>query len=89
MACVSRIEDVRPFSGNRKPALRDVSDLAEHIGQPCLRIDVVELGRHSVVMAAARSAPRSEPAKSHDFLPSANPEEQVRGGPGRTRTSNL
>ena len=27
----------------------------------------------SVVMAAARSAPRSEPAKSHDFLPSANP----------------
>src|SRR5262245_23354726 len=27
----------------------------------------------SVVMAAARPAPRSEPAKSHDFLPSANP----------------
>ena len=27
----------------------------------------------SVDMAAARSAPRSEPAKSHDFLPNANP----------------
>jgi hypothetical protein len=27
----------------------------------------------SVVRAAARLAPRSEPAKNHDFLPSANP----------------
>src|SRR5436190_17996311 len=27
----------------------------------------------SVVMAAARAAPRSEPAKSHDFLPRAKP----------------
>ena len=26
-----------------------------------------------VAIAAARSAPRSEPAKSHDFLPRANP----------------
>ena len=30
----------------RQSGPRDVSDLAEHIGQPCLRIDVVELGRH-------------------------------------------
>jgi hypothetical protein len=27
----------------------------------------------SVAMAAARSAPRSEPANIHDFLPNANP----------------
>ena len=39
-----------------------------------LRIDVVELGRRDYeIMAAARSVPRSEPAKSYDFLPSANP----------------
>ena len=29
--------------------------------------------RVSVAMKAARSAPRSDPAKSHDFLPSAKP----------------
>ena len=33
-------------SNSAKPPWRDVSDVSEHIGQPSLRIDVVELGRH-------------------------------------------
>ncbi|OHV77372.1 hypothetical protein LCM4579_27290 [Ensifer sp. LCM 4579] len=53
-----------------EPGDRGVGDASEHVGKPCLRIDVVKLGAHdqSVAMKAARSAPRSKPAKSHDFL---------------------
>ena len=29
-----------------KPSLREVGDPGEHIGKPCLRVDVVELGGH-------------------------------------------
>ena len=37
-----------PIPGEQfsNPALRDVGDASEDVGQPCLRIDVVELGRH-------------------------------------------
>jgi hypothetical protein len=46
----------------------------EHVGEPGLRIDVVELAVWiSVNMTAARSPPRSDPANSHDLLPSAIP----------------
>jgi hypothetical protein len=38
----------------------------QDIGEPGLRIDVVELGG---LTAAARRAPSSEPANSHDFRP--------------------
>src|SRR4051794_26885655 len=35
-----------PWQQFSNPVLRHVCDASEHIGQPCLRIDVVELGRH-------------------------------------------
>jgi hypothetical protein len=34
-----------PWQQFSNPVLRHVCDASEHIGQPCLRIDVVELGR--------------------------------------------
>jgi len=43
--------------------LRSVGDAGKYVGEPAQRIDVIELCRH----------PRSEPAKSHDFRPNANP----------------
>lgn len=36
-----------PWQQFRKSALRDVGDAGENVGQPGLRIDVVELGRHN------------------------------------------
>ena len=38
-----------PWQQFSNPALRHGCDASEHIGQPCLRIDVVELGRHNRV----------------------------------------
>src|SRR6478609_9992788 len=35
-----------PWQQFSNPVLRHVCDASEHIGQPCLRIDVVEFGRH-------------------------------------------
>ena len=35
-----------PWQQFSNPALRDVGDASEDVGQPCLWIDVVELGRH-------------------------------------------
>ena len=49
--------------------LRRVGDAGEDVGEPGLRIDVVDLGG----LRAARSAPRSDPANNHDFLPTAKP----------------
>ena len=50
-----------------------IVDAGEHVGEPGLRIDVVELGRLiSVGMTAARSPPRSEPANSQDFRAKGN-----------------
>src|ERR1700704_4824775 len=51
-----------------------VVDPTKHVGQPSLRIDVIEpAGLDQRFITAARSPPRSEPANSHDFLPSAMP----------------
>ena len=35
-----------PWQQFGKPALWDVGDAAEHVGEPSQRIDVIELGRH-------------------------------------------
>jgi len=50
-----------------------IVDAREHVGEPSRWVDVIELCRQmiSVAMMAARSAPRSEPANSHDLRPSA------------------
>jgi hypothetical protein len=34
-----------PWQQFSNPALRHVCDASEHVGQPCLWIDVVQLGR--------------------------------------------
>jgi hypothetical protein len=48
-----------------------IVDAREHVGEPPLQI-VVEPDRLiNVYITAARSPPRSEPANSHDFRPSA------------------
>ena len=35
-----------PWQQFSNPALRHICDASEHVGQPCLWIDVIELGRH-------------------------------------------
>jgi hypothetical protein len=51
-----------------------IVDAREQVGKPSLRIDSLSLAvMISVAMAAARSAPRSEPANSQDLRPSAKP----------------
>ena len=55
-------------------ALRRPGDLAEDVGEPGLRMDIVELGGadehvHRRRPLAARTPPRSEPQNSQDFLP--------------------
>jgi hypothetical protein len=67
---LSACREGTPISGQQlvDPGLRDVGDATEHIGQPRLRIDVVEFRRLiSVAMTAAPSAPRSEPATLRAF----------------------
>lgn len=45
-----------------------IGDAGKRVGTPGLRIDIVEAGRvMRVSMMAARSAPRSKPAKLHFF----------------------
>jgi hypothetical protein len=45
-----------------------VRNVSEDVGKPSPRVDVIELALMiSVAMNAARSAPRSDPAKSHDY----------------------
>ena len=57
-----------------EPVDRVRGDTGQDVGQPGLRIDVVHLAVTMMLyMAAARCPPRSEPANSHDFLPSAIP----------------
>jgi hypothetical protein len=34
-----------PWQQFSNPALRHICDASEHVGQPCLWIDVIELGR--------------------------------------------
>jgi hypothetical protein len=48
-----------------KPVLRRIGDAGEDVGQPGLRIDVVELRRQSP-WPPPGAAPRSEPANSQD-----------------------
>lgn len=66
--------ELRPLQGknSRRPGLRYRRDARKDIGQPYLRIDVVEAVMMRVIMVAACSAPRSESANSHDFLSRAN-----------------
>ena len=53
---------------------RHVGQPGENIGVPRLRVDVVHFAvTMRVFMSAAGSPPRSDPAKSHDFRPSATP----------------
>ncbi len=53
---------------------RGVRDAGKNVGKPCLRIDVVELCRHDQGgHEGGTVSTRSDPAKSHDFLPSAKP----------------
>ena len=54
--------------------LRHVGDACEHVGKPGFRVDVVETRRHEKLgRHNSRSAPRSEPANNHAFLPRAKP----------------
>ena len=57
-----------------EPMGRMPGDAGEHVGEPGLRVDVVHLGRDDeAVHGGGALPPRSEPAKSHDFLPRAMP----------------
>ena len=61
-----------PMAAGRTTCSVECWHAGEHVGQPNQWINVVEFRCHDqVVIAAARLAPRSEPAKSHDFRPSA------------------
>lgn len=52
----------------------NVGDASEQIGEPGLRTDSLSFAvMISIAMTAARSAPRSQPAKSQDLRPRANP----------------
>src|SRR5713226_7479235 len=51
-----------------------LGNVAQHVGEPSLRIDVVHLGGTiRLYMNAARSPPRSEPANNHARRPRAIP----------------
>jgi hypothetical protein len=54
-----------------------IGNAREHVGKPSPRVNIIHLGGHSITMrlyiTAARSPPRSEPAKSRGFLPRAIP----------------
>ena len=56
-----------------------IVDAREHVGEPCLWIESWSFAvMISVAMTAARSAPRSEPANNHDFLPGQSRAARVR-----------
>src|SRR4030088_449873 len=66
-----------PWQQFSNPVLRHVCDASEHVGQPCLRIDVVELGRHDQrghgrrpVSAALGTGeePRLSPQRYYPFI---------------------
>jgi hypothetical protein len=53
---------------------RMIGDAGEDVGEPFLGIEVGELGGpNERVNQRPRSAPRSDQANNHDFLPSARP----------------
>lgn len=59
-----------------------VGDPGDDVGEPCLRIDVVELGRsdegvHRRRTLAATLGAGEEPAKSQDFRPRATPRSDL------------
>lgn len=59
-----------------------IADPTQYAAGPALRVDVVE-PRHlgEPVHAAARSAARSEPAKSHDFLRRTSKSSSIKTSP--------
>ncbi len=59
-----------------------IGNAGEHVGEPSLRVDVVEFRRHDQrgPWRQRGRPPSSEPAKSHDFLSESNAAQGALGG---------